>query len=67
MGVLSSLMIAFQKDGSQALRRTSLYWLEAGRGLTCQRGRERVYNGKVSKVDAGSEGRPGLTARENEV
>lgn len=48
LGVLSSLMLTFQRDGSQVVRKTSL----GCRGSTSPRGRERMYNCKYSTVNA---------------
>ena len=53
-GALSSLMITFQRDGSQVLEETFLGF-KTGRRLlerfTSQRGRERTYSYKFSKLN----------------
>lgn len=64
MGVLSLLRLTFQRNGSKSLRKTFL-GCKTGKRFKkdlhiSQRGRERIYNDKFSKVIAMRKGGEGL-------
>ena len=72
-GVLSPSMFTFQRDRSHVLEK-DFSWVvnlqEAGKRFSSQRGKERTYNGKFSKVNALSrkrEGRKGSIVRRKHV
>lgn len=68
-GVLSSLMTVFQRDGSHVLENNIPRLLnrqELLKIFTSLKGRERIYNDQVSKVNVVRKGRAGASSQEME-